>query len=141
ATARGGDPHARAADGPLLPVFAALHHQRLHCRIAARMSRSASGPKRGLPSHAWRWPMGAVPDQVSVPRVTMPMIDDGPWGGVPIGGLGAGSIGRTHRGDFARWHLDVGSHRFETVPANPSSVFVARGGERPGEPSARSAHV
>src|SRR5207245_483612 len=27
------------------------------------------------------------------------------------------------------------------VPANQFSVFVARGGERPGEPSARSAHV
>ena len=62
------------------------------------------------------------------------MIDDGPWGGVPIGGLGSGSIGRTHRGDFARWHLEVGEHRFETIPANQFSVFVGRGGER-------SAHV
>ncbi len=62
------------------------------------------------------------------------MIDDGPWGGVPIGGLGAGSIGRTHRGDFARWHLDIGEHRFQSLPANQFSVFVERAGER-------SAHV
>jgi non-lysosomal glucosylceramidase len=62
------------------------------------------------------------------------MIDDGPWGGVPIGGMGSGSIGRTHRGDFARWHLDVGKHHFETVPANQFSIYVNRGG-------ASSAHV
>jgi non-lysosomal glucosylceramidase len=49
---------------------------------------------------------------------------------VPLGGLGAGSIGRTHRGDFARWHLDVGRHRFETIPADQFSVYVARGGTR-----------
>ena len=64
----------------------------------------------------------------------MPLVDDGPWGGVPLGGLGAGSIGRTHRGDFARWHLEVGRHRFETIPADQFSVFVARGEDR-------SAHV
>jgi len=48
---------------------------------------------------------------------------------VPLGGLGAGSIGRTHRGDFARWHLDVGRHRFETIPADQFSVYVARTGK------------
>ena len=50
-------------------------------------------------------------------RVDTPMIDDGPTGGVPIGGIGAGSIGRTCDGDFARWHLRVGSHRFARVGA------------------------
>lgn len=57
------------------------------------------------------------------------MIDDGPWAGVPLGGLGAGSIGRTYRGDFARWHLDIGRHRFESLPANQFSLFVAQGGK------------
>ena len=33
-------------------------------------------------------------------------------------GLGTGSIGRTHRGDFARWHLEVGTHRHEPVAAD-----------------------
>jgi non-lysosomal glucosylceramidase len=48
--------------------------------------------------------------------------------------MGAGSIGRTHRGDFARWHLDVGRHRFETIPADQFSVYVGKG-------DTRSAHV
>jgi non-lysosomal glucosylceramidase len=82
------------------------------------------------PRQTWRRPIGLPYKGVVRPRVDLPMIDDGPWGGVPIGGLGSGSIGRTHRGDFARWHLEVGEHRFETIPANQFSVFVGRGGER-----------
>jgi non-lysosomal glucosylceramidase len=58
------------------------------------------------------------------------MIDDGVWGGVPLGGLGSGAIGRTYRGDFARWHLDLGTHRFETVAANQFSAYVEQGGEK-----------
>ncbi len=62
------------------------------------------------------------------------MIDDGPWAGVPIGGLGTGSIGRTHRGDFARWHLEVGRHAFAPVAADGFSIFVGRpGARRPGD--------
>ena len=52
------------------------------------------------------------------------MIDDGQWAGVPIGGLGTGSIGRTFRGDVARWHLEVGQHRFEPVAADGFSLYV-----------------
>ncbi|NJN95094.1 MAG: hypothetical protein HC875_13810 [Anaerolineales bacterium] len=48
---------------------------------------------------------------------------------MPLGGLGAGAIGRTYRGDFARWHLDIGAHRFESLPANQFSVFVSQGGQ------------
>jgi len=83
----------------------------------------------GLPPHAWRRPLGLPYETAGHARVTegVPLIDDGPWGGVPLGGLGAGSIGRTHRGDFARWHLDPGRHRFETIAASQFSVFVERG--------------
>ena len=42
--------------------------------------------------------------------------------------MGAGSIGRTQRGDFARWHLDVGTHRFESIAASQFSLFVAGAG-------------
>jgi non-lysosomal glucosylceramidase len=54
------------------------------------------------------------------------MIDDGEWAGIPMGGLGTGSIGRTFRGDAARWHLEVGRHRFEPVAADGFSLFVGR---------------
>src|SRR6266480_8093590 len=97
-----------------------------------------TGPEvpSGRSSYAWRRPIGLPYTGPERARqdVNVPLVDDGAWGGVPLGGLGAGSIGRTHRGDFARWHLDVGRHRFETVAANQFSVFVGRG-------STSSAHV
>jgi non-lysosomal glucosylceramidase len=91
----------------------------------------------GLPFHAWRRPLGLPYEAAGRPRVTdgAPLIDDGPWGGVPLGGLGAGSIGRTHRGDFARWHLEPGQHRFETIAASQFSVSVG------GATVERSSHV
>ncbi|MFL5778502.1 MAG: non-lysosomal glucosylceramidase [Chloroflexota bacterium] len=52
------------------------------------------------------------------------MVDDGEFAGVPIGGLGTGSIGRTYRGDAARWHLEVGRHRHEPVAADGFSLYV-----------------
>jgi len=73
--------------------------------------------------------MGVPVDKPGRPRVNDPMIDDGPWAGVPLGGLGAGAIGRTYRGDFARWHLDIGRHRFESLPANQFSLFIAQRGK------------
>ena len=86
----------------------------------------ATDPSPGIPAVAWRRPMGQPLPDSSRPHVTSPMIDDGPWGGVPIGGLGTGSIGRTHRGDAARWHLEVGHHAFGPVAADSISVFVGR---------------
>lgn len=77
-----------------------------------------------IPSIAWRWPMGAPCPDLSHPHVSTAMIDDGPWNGVPIGGLGTGSIGRSHRGDAARWHLEVGRHAFDPVAADTFSIFV-----------------
>lgn len=60
-------------------------------------------------------------------------IDDGFWQGAPIGGFGAGSIGRTYRGDFARWHLKVGVNKYQSVP---SDVFAAFEQEEGGAPQA-----
>ena len=85
-------------------------------------------PLPTIPAVAWRWPMGRACPTAGHPRVSIPMIDDGPWAGVPIGGLGTGSIGRTHRGDAARWHLEVGRHAFAPVAADAFSVFVGSPG-------------
>eukprot|EP00959_Pyramimonas_sp_CCMP1952_P185755 3883832-Pyramimonas_sp.AAC.1 len=43
-------------------------------------------------------------------------IDDGEFGGVPVGGFGTGAFTRTYRGDFFRWHLRVGHHRARSMP-------------------------
>jgi non-lysosomal glucosylceramidase len=77
-----------------------------------------------IPDVAWSRALGLGYEPAPRPRVATPMIDDGPWGGVPIGGIGAGSIGRTQRGDFARWHLKLGEHRFESVAVDGFAVWV-----------------
>ena len=94
------------------------------------LDAGSEGPPR-IPGTVWRWPIGRPCPDVGHPRVAHPMIDDGPWAGVPIGGLGTGSIGRTHRGDAARWHLEVGRHAFASVAADGFAVYVGSAG-RPG---------
>jgi non-lysosomal glucosylceramidase len=85
---------------------------------------------RPIPRLAWSRALGEGYEPAPRPRVDQPMIDDGPWAGAPIGGIGAGSIGRTQRGDFARWHLDVGRHRFESIGASQFSLYVDDGRSR-----------
>ncbi len=85
--------------------------------------------KVGIPPVAWTRGMGVPFDGAGHPYEESTKIDDGPWAGLPLGGLGSGAIGRTYRGDFARWHLDLGTHRFESLPANQFSVFVAQNGQ------------
>jgi len=80
-----------------------------------------------IPDVAWSWPIGAGLDEPPRPRVSLPMIDDGPWAGVPIGGMGAGSIGRTQRGDFARWHLRIGAHSFAPEPLDGFAIWTDDG--------------
>jgi len=80
-----------------------------------------------IPAAAWSRPIGQPLAQPSRPRTPYPTVDDGYWQGAPLGGLGAGTIGRTYRGDFARWHLDIGRHRYEPLPANMFSVYMRQG--------------
>lgn len=89
-------------------------------------ARSFDAAWPAIPPQAWRRAIGEPCPAVGHPRVHLPMIDDGEWAGVPIGGLGTGSIGRTFRGDVARWHLAVGTHRFEPVAADGFALFVGR---------------
>ena len=48
--------------------------------------------------------------------------DDGANQGVPIGGLGSGSIGRGYLGDFGRWHLNIGEHLY--CPSVPDQFHI-----------------
>ncbi len=54
----------------------------------------------------------------------------GPYAGVPLGGIGGGSIGRGFRGDFRRWTLRPGKTVQRLVHANQFSVRVASSGGR-----------
>lgn len=80
-----------------------------------------------IPAATWSRPIGLPHDNPGHPAVDYPMTDDGPYNGAPLGGIGAGSIGRTYRGDFARWHLNIGWHHYEPLPANMFSVYMQLG--------------
>ncbi|KAM0901695.1 hypothetical protein ACQ4PT_019812 [Festuca glaucescens] len=50
--------------------------------------------------------------------------------GVPLGGIGAGSIGRSCKGEFQRWQLYPGACEDKPVMANQFSAFISREGGR-----------
>jgi non-lysosomal glucosylceramidase len=74
------------------------------------------------PSVAWKRPIGLGWEKPYTVRYAS-NLDDGPWHGMPLGGFGAGCIGRSHRGDFNLWHIDGGEHTFQSLPACQFSVF------------------
>lgn len=75
-----------------------------------------------IPACAWQRLLGQGWEQPYTVRYAS-NLDDGPWHGIPLGGFGAGCIGRSPRGDFNLWHLDGGEHIFRAVPACQFSVF------------------
>ena len=83
-----------------------------------------------IPAAAWQRPIGLPVERPPRARSRFPIIDDGPFQGAPLGGLGAGTLARTYRGDFARWHLDIGRHVYEPIPACMFSLFMAQGEHR-----------
>ncbi len=81
-----------------------------------------------IPAYAWTRPIGQpFPDAGRAADLGYPLIDDGPVQGAPLGGVGAGTIGRTYAGDFARWHLNVGKHNYQSLAANMFSVYTRQG--------------
>ncbi|XP_038681932.1 non-lysosomal glucosylceramidase isoform X2 [Tripterygium wilfordii] len=46
--------------------------------------------------------------------------------GIPLGGIGSGSIGRSYKGEFQRWQLFPGRCEEKPVLANQFSIFVSR---------------
>ncbi|MBD2625115.1 GH116 family glycosyl hydrolase [Trichormus variabilis] len=75
-----------------------------------------------IPPCTWKRPIGLGWDKPYTVRYAS-NIDDGPWQGMPLGGFGAGCIGRSSRGDFNLWHIDGGEHTFKNVSACQFSVF------------------
>lgn len=85
-----------------------------------------------IPPLAWHIPIGQPPANPGgrKPELT-DNIDDGFWQGAPVGGFGAGTFSRSYRGNFERWHLKTGVHKYENVPANQFSVFAQKEGGEP----------
>jgi non-lysosomal glucosylceramidase len=75
-----------------------------------------------IPACAWRRSIGRGWEKPYTVRYAS-NLDDGAWHGAPLGGFGAGCIGRSHRGDFNLWHLDGGEHVFQSIPGCQFGVF------------------
>jgi len=73
------------------------------------------------------WHRKAGLDPVDVLNPPQP----GPYQGVPLGGIGGGSIGRGWRGDFRRWQLRPGNYSHRVVWADQFSLWVQRPEEAP----------
>src|SRR5947209_10405740 len=87
-----------------------------------------------IPAAAWRIPIGQPPKNPGGRKPQLDPasnIDDGYWQGAPLGGLGAGTFSRSYRGNFERWHLKAGIHKYQDVPANQFAVFVQPEGGQP----------
>ncbi len=89
---------------------------------AAASSTSPASAMPEIPEITWQRDLGLGWDKPYTVRYAS-NLDDGPWHGMPLGGFGAGCIGRSHAGDFNLWHLDGGEHIFENLPACQFSIF------------------
>ena len=78
------------------------------------------------PLASWSRPFGLGWDQPFKVRYAS-NLDDGPWHGAPLGGFGAGCIGRSSKGDFNLWHLDGGEHWYGNIPDCGFALFENNG--------------
>ncbi|PYU08503.1 MAG: glucosylceramidase [Acidobacteria bacterium] len=78
-----------------------------------------------IPAAAWKRPLGQPLENAGTkkPALNAGHIDDGYWQGAPVGGFGAGTFSRTYRGDFARWHVKAGVHKYQPLLLNQFSVY------------------
>ena len=83
-----------------------------------------------VPPAAWQRSMGQGWENPYTVRYPS-NLDDGPWHGMPLGGFGAGCIGRSPKGDFNLWHLDGGNHIFKSLPACQFGLYEHQEGEAP----------
>ena len=77
-----------------------------------------------IPKAAWKRPIGLALENAGGKKPQLDtMIDDGYWQGAPVGGFGSGTFSRTYRGDFSRWHIKGGVHKYQTVWANQFAMY------------------
>jgi non-lysosomal glucosylceramidase len=75
-----------------------------------------------LQEASWQRPLGLGWDRPYTVRYAS-NLDDGPNHGMPLGGFGAGCIGRAPDGRFNLWHLDGGEHWFGELPDCQFALF------------------
>lgn len=87
-----------------------------------------------IPKAAWKRPIGEPLANPGTKKASLEAthIDDGYWQGVPVGGFGAGALLRTYRGNFARWHMKAGVHKYQTVDVDQFSMFQKAEGDAQG---------
>lgn len=87
-----------------------------------------------IPKAAWKRPLGAPLENPGKKKSGLEPqhIDDGYWQGAPVGGFGAGSFSRSYRGDFVRWHIKPGVHKYESITADQFAMFQRSEGDSEG---------
>ena len=83
---------------------------------------------RTTPTASWSRPFGRGWEAPYTVRYAS-NLDDGPWHGAPLGGFGAGCIGRSSKGDFNLWNIDGGEHWFGSLPDCQFALFEDNGTE------------
>ncbi len=81
------------------------------------------------PEASWSRPFGQGWSQPYTVRYAS-NLDDGPNQGMPLGGFGAGCLGRGLDGAFNLWHLDGGEHWFGVLPDCQFALFEQDGDGR-----------
>jgi non-lysosomal glucosylceramidase len=76
-----------------------------------------------IPKAAWKRGIGEPLIHAGTKKPDLPIIDDGYWQGAPVGGIGAGTFSRTYAGNFSRWHLKTGVHKYQTLFANQFAMY------------------
>lgn len=98
------------------------------------LSPAPSRAGNDIPKAAWKRPIGTPLEHPGTkkPALDSGHIDDGYWQGAPVGGFGAGTFSRTYRGDFTRWHIQGGVHKYQTVDGNQFAMFQRSEGDAEG---------
>ena len=81
------------------------------------------------PQASWSRPFGLGWEQPYTVRYAS-NLDDGPNHGMPLGGFGAGCIGRAPDGNVNLWHLDGGEHWFGVLPDCQFALFENNGSSK-----------
>ncbi|MCP4972897.1 MAG: bile acid beta-glucosidase [Prochlorococcus sp.] len=97
--------------------------------LRALWSRRANSGFWSAPAASWSRPFGLGWQQPYSADDTKDL-DHGPWHGMPLGGFGAGCIGRNSRGEFNLWNLDAGEHWQGSIPDCQFALFERQGEQR-----------